>query len=214
MNNVKLTTPLCTSKYLWIFKPNEKFGSEYSITCVRDDSLAWTKLIDTMYGMLEDYYAQQCALLKKKNLKKCIYYPWKEDADGNPIFVAKNKSEGMTKDGKKFTCKPMVVGPDGKVITEDNLKGSLGSGTQVRVGFTVNLWQNDAQGVGISARLSLVQIVVPKYFEPIAGFELDNTPVDPVLFNISPASSRPLTEDEYLRGLDIDDLLDNGKSAF
>lgn len=213
MNNVRLTTPVCTASWLHIFAPNTRYGSVYSITCDRDDSLAWTKLIATMTELYEDYYRQQCDLIRKKALKRCEAFPWKLDQEGRPVFFAKNKSEGMTKDGKKFTTKPRVIGPDQTDLVESDLKGSLANGTTVRVGFAVNLWRNDSQGVGISARLNLVQILAPKYYDSSSSFELERRPLDPSLFNVRRREGS-MSGEEFLEGLEVDDLLRDGKSDF
>lgn len=171
MSNLSMITPECKSKYLWLYKPNEKFGETYSVTCIIDDSPQWEKLIANMKNMLEEFYIQQCTLVRKKALKRCVYFPWKQDTDsGERTFTVKNKAQGMKKDGTIFEIKPKIYGPDKEILKESDLKGSLGNGTLLRCGFTANCWFTDAQGVGISARLNFAQIITPVYFNSTTNF--------------------------------------------
>jgi hypothetical protein len=178
MSNEKLLTPVAKASYLWIFQPNKKFfpEGEYSITLHIEDTPEWKKLIDHLKGELEEYYDLQCKIAKRK-LKRCIHFPWKEN-DEKEYFVAKNKAVGKTKEGKIFSCAPKVIGPDCSILTECDLEGKLGNGTKVKVGFGVNKWTNDAQGVGISARLMIVQIIDPEYYDPTSGFTNPANPSD------------------------------------
>lgn len=177
-NTNKILTPECEGKWMHIFKPNCRFkqDGEYSVTCVIDENsaaevTAWNTLIKTLTDELDAFYNAQNSMAKSMNrkataLKRCQYFPWKQEANGQRIFVAKNNAFGTKKDGTRFETKPKIIGPDLEPLTEDQLDGQLGNGTRLRVGFTANYWVNDAQGVGVSARLVLVQIITPKYYSP------------------------------------------------
>jgi hypothetical protein len=169
----KLVTPESEVLYPWIFKPNTKFDQDgvYSVNCLIEDTPSWTKLLQHLENRLQEYYKAQSTLAGKK-LKLCPYKPWKESDDGKKVFVAKNNAIGKTKEGKVFECKPRVVGPDPTVaMTEDDFEGPLGSGTRAKIGFAVNLWHNDAQGVGLTARLLMVQVIKPVIYDGIAAFK-------------------------------------------
>lgn len=174
----KLVTPLCGSKYLWIFEPNKKFSADgvYSVTCVIEPTQAWAKLIKEMEQELEEYYDTSCKAAKRK-LKRCPYKPWKDVLDAESgkvterVLECKNNAVGKKKDGTTFVTTPRVVGPDPDIdLLASDLKGKLGNGTRVRVGFESNTWTNDAQGVGISCRLKMVQVVTPSYYSATTGF--------------------------------------------
>lgn len=223
--DLKFITPVCEAKYIWLFQPNEKFGSVYSVTCVVEDSPEWDKLIKTVSEELDAYYNAECLSQKKKNLKRCQYLPWKTEDDGTKVFVVKNNAKGTKKDGTTFETKPKVIGPDGLPLDESELQGPLGKGTRLRCGFTVNLWRNDAQGVGVSARLYLAQIIEPKYYSLVDQFvdmdgnKITTHPKNPALFKqrsaapgTPPASQtkpdRPpfdadeaLAEEDFLKGI-------------
>lgn len=190
----KMITPVCEGNYIWIFKPNEKFTPVYSVTCVVDKSDEWKKLKEHIERELNVYYDSQCKITKRK-LKKCPHLPWRKDENGNELFVVKNNAEGTKRDGTKFTVKPIVYGPDLNVLRADQLKGDLGNGTKLRAGFTLNLWWNEAQGVGVSARLKFVQIIEPKYYSALDAFatfgeELKPHDINPEMFNLDPFTSK------------------------
>lgn len=206
IHQLKLITPECEAKYIWLFTPNERFGSVYSVTCLIDDNPAWATLIKTVSDQLEEYYVVQCGMLKKKNLKRCEYLPWKTADDGTKVFVVKNNAIGTRKDGTTFETKPQILGPDKEPLDQSELKGSLGAGTRLRCGFTVNLWTNDAQGVGVSARLNFAQIIVPKYFSSmeqfasVEGDEIKSYEKDASLFKPR-SKDQSIPEDEFLNNL-------------
>ncbi len=165
-------TPVCKGKYLWLYAPNTKFGEVYSATLIMEDTDEWKGLVAKLTANLDEFYAQQCALFKKKNLKRCQYLPWKtHEETGERTFVVKNNRFGTKKDGTTFEVKPVIYGPDKQILKEEELTGSLGSGTTLCAGFTQNLWFNDAQGIGLSARLAWVQIINPVYFSGVDGFQ-------------------------------------------
>lgn len=198
----KFITPVCKTKYLWIFKPNAKFEPCYSITCIVEDSHEWNGLIGDLTSLYDAYYDSQCQLTRKK-LKKCPYLPWKTDESGLRTFTAKNGVKGTKKDGTTFEIKIHICGPDREELKERDLKGMLATGTEAAVGFTANLWANDAQGVGLSARLNVVQIVKPVYAERFAGYDSMKTFArDDSLFN---SRTKVVTDDDN-DGLDIHDL--------
>ncbi len=193
-NLEKLCTPECVVEFPWIFEPNKKFDpvvGVYSITCVMDESEPWQRLIKHLQMRLDEFYDITCKLARKK-LKKCEHLPWKtqktkdgevvKNQDGTPkkIFVAKNKAVGTKKDGTKFSLTPRVVGPDpSQVLTATDLEGRLGNGSRCKIGFDVNPWNVDAQGVGISCLLRMVQIISPVYYDPNGGFtDLSSDEVD------------------------------------
>jgi hypothetical protein len=200
----KYITPLSKSKYLWVFKPNTKFEPVYSITCIAEDTKDWNDLIAELTTEYNNYYELQSKSLKKK-LKKCPYFPWKTEEDGTRTFSAKNAVSGVKKDGTPFEIKIHVCGPDREELTQTDLKGMLGAGTEVVVGFTANLWTNDAQGVGLSARLNFVQIIRPVYIEKFAGHDtLQTYTKDESLFN-----KKGTVKDNEYAGMEIEDLFAN-----
>jgi len=171
-NMLKLMTPVCAARYLHIFDANTKFNPEgtYSIDCIVDKTNPeWVTLIQEISKAYEAYYSANCQLAGKA-LKKCQYLPWTEK-DGEIVFKAKNNATGKGSDGKEFTVTVNVVGPDGSPVVKEDLQGSLGNGTKVRVGFEVNLWSNASQGVGVTARLKMVQIVEPVWYNGMDAFK-------------------------------------------
>jgi hypothetical protein len=195
--NKKYLTPECEARFLWIFKPNEKFEPQYQIT-LKVEGEEWDRILKEIEKDLNEYFAAQCKVTGKK-LKRCQYLPWK-DVDGEVLFVAKNNVEGRKKDGTTFKIEPMVVGPDREPITAKDLKGLLGQGTIVRVGFLANYWTNDAQGVGVSARLNFTQVVTPKYIERFSGYnELKSYEKDKDLWNTG-------GEFDEFAGMQVEDL--------
>jgi hypothetical protein len=168
----KLVTPKCSIQYPYIFEPDKKFVRDgtYRVTCEIDDDPAWTTLVKHLEGRFEEYYKAQC-VLANKTLKKCPHLPWKVK-DGKHYFDAKVNAVGTTKEGRSFTNKPTVLGPDAQtVLTPADFPKPLGNGTVARVGFETNLWVNDAQGVGLSARLKMIQIIDPHYYDGVAAFQ-------------------------------------------
>ncbi len=208
----KFMTPECAANWLWLFKPNEKFGAVYSVTCIMDETEPWRKLIATLTNLHNQHY-DEVARVTKKRPKRCEYMPWKQQGDGLKVFVVKNNAEGRTKDGKVFSTKPTVVGPDGKPLTEDMLKGNLANGTSVRVGFVANCWVNDAQGVGLSARLQCCQVIKPVYGQDMGGYtSFDDAPtvypMDFDLFNTRGGSGVQRTQEPMFPGLCVDKIVE------
>lgn len=206
---MKLITPICSAKYIWLFRPNEKFGSVYSVSCITEDTSEWKNLYKQIEEKLEEYYQAKQTLAGKRKLKRCPYMPWRLDSDdATQLFVCKNNSEGKKKDGTTFKTHPTIYGPDMKPLDETNLKGSLGTGTKLRCGFTVNFWENDAQGIGVSARLNWAQIIEPKYYSGVEEFGDVNAlkvDCDSTLFNFGATPKKDtadedeaLTEDDFI----------------
>lgn len=169
---LKLVTPVCETMYIHVFEPNTKFNADgvYSVDCVVDASnQEWKDLIGKIAAAYDSYYAAACQMAGKQ-LKRCPHMPW-STKDGKTIFKTKNNATGKNGKGEIFNISVPVLGPDGSPITKDSLQGLLGNGTMARVGFEVNLWNNASQGVGVTARLKLFQVVEPKFYSSFGGFK-------------------------------------------
>ena len=208
----KLITPTCEVLYPCIFRPNVKHVKDgvFSVNCVIEDTPEWKTLLSHLESRLKDFYQAQCTVSNRK-LKLCPHTPWKKMEDGRRVLVAKNNRIGTRKDGKTFEVKPIVVGPDPNVtLTAEDFEGPLGNGTKARVGFTVNLWSNDAQGVGMTARLAYVQIIEPVIYDGLGSFvdlsQPEGAGFQKVQTEWFKPKDKPLTPQTKPKTLDVDGM--------
>lgn len=175
----KYMTPECAGKWLYLFQPNPKYNY-YGASCIMENTPAWAEIENSMKAELEEFYNLQCKILKKSKLKRSEHSPFKLDEEtGEKTLATKNNATGTnSKTGEEFSITIKVFGPDGKFLDEGDLLGQLANGTRLRCGFKLNCWHTDALGVGMSARLELVQIITPRYRDPLGDY-IDNTPHSP-----------------------------------
>lgn len=160
-NVLKLVSPKGVASYPKLNEPDTKFkpDGEYSVSliCEPDDVKEFT---DQVRGCVKEYYKNQCAILKKKELKLADL-PIKEDADkeGNKTgkikikftLGAKIKSK---KTGTEWVQRPALFDTKGAIVSE-----RIGGGSILKVACEVFPWYTPALGVGASLRCKAVQVI-------------------------------------------------------
>ena len=169
-----IRTPIGTAYWAKVVTPDTKFVPEgqYSIKLhfPKDE-------VEELCAFLDTQVEASLEAAKEKNpkLQKVLttQQPYVEvtDDEGNETgeieFNFKLKASGTTKDGKKFTQRPVVVDAKGHpVLKFDQYKNvlnndfSIGNGSKCKVAFEVNPYMTPATKVaGVSLRLRAVQVV-------------------------------------------------------
>ncbi len=122
---------------------------------------------DAFVEALEQRHTAAVAQAQKENPKagkklKIADQPWKDDIDeqgnetGDVLVNFKSKASGVTKEGKAWSRKPLVVDAKG---TELASTISVGGGSEVRVAFEIMPFYAPAVGAGISLRMTGVQVL-------------------------------------------------------
>jgi hypothetical protein len=158
---LKITSPKGVASYPKLNEPDFKFkeDGEYSVNLLVSEEEA-KKFSDEIKAYVKEYYKEQCALLKKKELK-LAELPIKKDVDkeGNPTgkfrikfsLAAKVKSK---KSGREWEQRPMLFDSKGQPTKE-----VVGGGSVIKVAGECYPWFTPALGVGASLRCKAVQII-------------------------------------------------------
>jgi hypothetical protein len=98
-----------------------------------------------------------------KAVKLCADKPYKVETDeegnetGNVIFNFKMTASGISKKtGKPFTMAPKLFDAEAQVLPQDT---RIGGGTLARISYEISPFAQAAIGVGVSLRLSAVQVI-------------------------------------------------------
>jgi hypothetical protein len=159
--SVRLISPKGVASYPRLNEPDTKFKpeGEYSVNLLVSPEEA-KEFAAKVKDIVKNYYKEQCALLKKKELK-LAELPIKKDTDkeGNDTgkvrikfaLAAKVKSR---KSGKEWEQRPALFDSKNKPIDE-----RVGGGSTIRVAADVFPWYTPALGVGCSLRCRAVQVL-------------------------------------------------------
>lgn len=158
---VPITSPKGTAQWPKLSEPDFKFKAEgeYSINLLLNPAEA-EGFTEKVTGILQTYYKEQCATLRKSSLKMADL-PWKNDTskDGSETGLLRikfsMKASWLNKDGSKGgERKPAIFDSKGGVFA-----GPVGGGSTVRVAADINPWYSPALGCGVSLRLRAVQVL-------------------------------------------------------
>jgi len=158
--HMKLITPKGTAIYPRINEPNRKFDpiGVYSVN-LRMTGEDAAEFITTITQVRDEYHADQTKELKKK-LKKADLPVMEvvddQGEDTGEVDLKIKLKAGYEYDGKTITQRPILV--DSK-RTPMNNDIRIGSGTTMRCGVEVAPWYMPTNGVGVSLRLRVVQII-------------------------------------------------------
>ena len=156
----KLTTPKGTAIYPWLNEPNRKFDQigVYSVN-LRMNGEDAVEFIAAITKVRDEYHSEQTKETKKK-LKKADL-PVMEviddqgDETGEVDLKIKLKA-GYEYDGKTITQRPTLIDAKQQPMGNDTL---IGSGSVLRCGVDVVPWYMPTNGVGVSLRLRVAQII-------------------------------------------------------
>ena len=161
MRQVRMISPKGVASFPKLNEPDTKFKpeGEYSVNLLVSPEEA-KEFAAKVKEVVKGYYKEQCALLKKKELKLADL-PIKTDTDkeGNETgkvrikfaLAAKVKSK---KSGKEWEQRPALFDAKNKPMNE-----RIGGGSVIRVATDVFPWYTPALGVGVSLRCKAVQVL-------------------------------------------------------
>ena len=158
----KFTTPIGTAVYPRLSTPDVKFKKEgeYSVKLrlEGDDASSFRATVDAFH---EDAYRKALENCGKAKLKKAAHYPIRpvEDEDGNEIpgqcfLIAKMKASGVSREGRPWTQKPIVVDAKKNPVGE-----MVGGGSRLRVAGMIRAYYNASLGFGLKFDLKAVQVL-------------------------------------------------------
>jgi hypothetical protein len=188
MNKVKfskdlvfqLTTPKGTVLWANLGKPNTKFSPDgvYDVTLLlsKDDFLPIKTKIEALLSKAEAEY--KATYKKYASIAKTM--PYKEDVDRETgeetgLWQLKAKLSSKTVvNGTVTDRRPLVVDSKLKPLSSDT---AVGKGSIVRVNMTFYPYYVPSLGLGISAKLSSVQVIELKAYsgsDPLRGFGVED----------------------------------------
>lgn len=163
----KIVTPIGTSHWCALNpeSPDTKFGSKWYV-----DLIVPKKSMKDFMEQAKSFLEQARSEFGKK--KKVNPLPVKPhlDEDGNEtdsvIIKCKLIAEGQKKDGGTYTNKLRLIDCDKKPFFPTD---TIGMGTKMRV--ALNMSPYDVQGVGVTFKISTVQIIDVNYYEGSADVD-------------------------------------------
>lgn len=171
---VKLNTPIGVGQYLYLEQPDFEYNSagDWKVKLFLDPTKDEVKtMMAEMDELLEKamvYFTDKAETPKKKKLVRpsdnTPYY-FETDDDDEPtgrIFLnPKSIASGTTSEGETWKRQMPIFDAAGVRVTE---KLNAGSGTTMRVSLLLRAYFNVQSGVGVSLRLTAVQIIDLKQF--------------------------------------------------
>lgn len=171
---VKLNTPIGVGQYLYLEQPDFEYNSagDWKVKLFLDPTLPEVKtMMATMDALLEEavvYFTEQAETPKKKKLVRpsdnTPYY-FETDDDDEPtgrIYInPKSIASGTTKEGKQWKRQMPIFDAQGVRVTE---RLNAGSGTTLRASLLLRAYYNAQSGVGVSLRLTAIQVIDLKQF--------------------------------------------------
>jgi Protein of unknown function (DUF2815) len=176
---LQLTTPKATVMWANLGKPNTKFSPEgvYDVTVLigKDDFLPIKTKIESLLSRAEAEY--KATYKKKANIANTM--PFREDVDKETgeetgLWQLKAKLSAKTSvNGTITDRRPVLVDSKLKPLSSDT---AIGKGSIVRVNMTFYPYYVPSLGLGISAKLSSVQVIELKAWagnNPLKGFDVE-----------------------------------------
>ncbi len=171
---VKLNTPIGVGQYLYLEQPDFEYNKagDWKVKLFLDPTKDEVKtMMLTMDELLEkalEYFTDKAETPKKKKLVRpsdnTPYYFETDDEDeptGRIYINPKSIASGTTSEGETWKRQMPIFDAQGVRVTE---KLNAGSGTTMSVALLLRAYFNVQSGVGVSLRLTAVQIVDLKTF--------------------------------------------------
>lgn len=195
--SLKMTTPKGTAVWPWLTEPNRKFDQAgvYSVNLKMSSEDA-EEFVKTITRVRDDFHEEETKTQKKKIKKADLPLVEVVDDQGNETGEVELKlkmNASYEHDGKTITQRPTLIDTKQNPITEDV---RVGSGTTMRCGVEVRPWYVPSQGVGVSLRLKVVQIIeLVEFGGGTSGFDFDDEE------GFETVSSNLQDEDNELEGM-------------
>lgn len=162
-----MTTPIGIAEYPKLGEPDKKFVKEgvYTVRLKIDREEA-AEMMELFNRLAEEHSEEVKAATKSVRDRKKIKladpcYTPEYDEEGNETgyvcFNFKMQASGVTKEGRKWERRCPVY--DAKLTPVDPKKIKIGSGSLMKVAYTVFPFYTQLVGAGISLRLEAVQII-------------------------------------------------------
>lgn len=156
---MKMTSPKGTAVWPWLNEPDTRWNEvgTYSVTLKMDAQTA-----EPFLAKLKEFYKEgytECLKEQGKNKLKNATMPWfnVEDDQGNETgeigFKFKNNAS-YDYDGKKVETRVQLIDSQRNPVT-----AKVGGGSTIRVGFEPYVWFVGSQGVGMTLRLKVAQVL-------------------------------------------------------
>tara|TARA_R100001594_G_scaffold101815_2_gene136393 strand:+ start:482 stop:1087 length:606 start_codon:yes stop_codon:yes gene_type:complete len=195
--SLKMTTPKGTAVWPWLTEPNRKFDQAgvYSVNLKMSSEDA-EEFVKTITRVRDEFHEEETKTQKKKIKKADLPLVEVVDDQGNETGEVELKlkmNASYEHDGKTITQRPTLIDTKQNPITEDV---RVGSGTTMRCGVEVRPWYVPSQGVGVSLRLKVVQIIeLVEFGGGTSGFDFDDEE------GFETVSSNLQDEDNELEGM-------------
>ena len=204
---IKLNTPVGIGQYAYLETPDFEFNSagDWKVKVFFDPTdEAVQKMMVTLDNLQEkalEYFTAEATTKKAKAKVRASentpYYFETNDEDdltGRIYINPKSIASGKTKEGEEWKRQMPIFDATGGRVTQ---KLNIGSGTTMRVSLILRAYFNVQNGVGISLRLTAVQIIDLKQFgggiqtAADAGFTAVEGGFDVEGFESLPADAEP-----------------------
>ncbi len=196
---LKMTTPKGTAVYPWLTEPNRKFDQAgvYSVN-LRMTSEDASEFVNAITEILDHHHEDQTKEHKKKIKKADLPIIEVVDDQGNETGEIELKCKMKASyeyDGKTITQRPLLIDAKRQPVGGDV---RIGSGTTMKCGVEIRPWYVASQGVGVSLRLKVVQIIeLVEFGGGTTGFDFD----DEEGFETISANLSDTHEDDDLEGM-------------
>jgi hypothetical protein len=171
---VKLNTPIGVGQYLYLEQPDFEYNSagdwkvKLFLDPTKDDVKEMMATMDKLLEEAVEYFTDKAETPKKKKLVRpsdnTPYYFETDDEDeptGRIYINPKSIASGTTKEGKEWKRQMPIFDAQGVRVTE---KLNAGSGTTLRASLLLRAYYNAQSGVGVSLRLTAIQVIDLKQF--------------------------------------------------
>ena len=171
---VKINSPVGVSMYSYLEAPDFEYNSagDWKTRLFLDPSQEDTQeMTGVMDGLLEkalEYFTDQAKTTKDKKAVRLSdntpYYDETDDEDeptGRIYINPKSIASGKTREGEEWKRQIPIFDANGVPITE---RLNIGNGTRMRVSMNLRAYYNKQSGVGLSLRLTAVQIIELKQY--------------------------------------------------
>lgn len=171
---IKLNTPVGIGQYAYLEQPDFEYNSagDWKVKLFlnpEDEGVAsMMTVMDDLLIKAIDYFTEQATTVKDKKKVRASentpYYNETDDEDeptGRIYINPKSVSSGKTKEGEEWKRYIPIFDAQGVRVTE---KLNIGNGTKMRVSLNLRAYFNVQSGVGLSLRLTAVQIIDLKKF--------------------------------------------------
>ena len=171
---VKLNTPVGIGQYAYLETPDFEYNSagDWKVKIFMDPTADDVQeMMGTMDELLEkalEYFTDAAKTVKDKKKVRASentpYYNETDDEDeptGRIYINPKSIASGKTKEGEEWKRKMPIFDAQGVRVTE---RLNIGSGTKLRASLLLRAYYNVQSGVGISLRLTAVQVIDLKQF--------------------------------------------------